>query len=527
MRYDLLILGGGFAGTLLGRVMAAEGARVAVVERETHPRFALGESTTPLANLALERLAERHGFADLHSLAAHGRLVRDLPQIRHGLKRGFTFYRHGPGPQEARPERALFAASPDDEIADTHWLREDVDAFLAERARDAGVEVLEGTEVVDLDVGRRAEVGVVGPDGTRRRLAADRVVDATGGAGLVARRLRLEGPSPLPFPTGLVAAHVPWKSSSLAETPEEQTLPYPPESAAIHHLLDRGQASGWIYVLPFENDDRASVGLVLRGDRVHPALGAGPGELARALSTPGRTFRRVLDAHPRLRLEDHPLGGWITASPLAFRRSRAAGERFFLLPGAYAFLDPLFSTGIAWSLLGVERLRDVLLGARDPAAYDELLATEADQMERLIGSAWRAMDGGQDECWDAFVAVALCYFGAVSWSETLQRLEEGSEALGAWNGFLGAGDPVLERAFRHVHARLRAAEPVDGAVLRREVLEHLRERDVAGLDRPAAPNVFPVDLDVLLARAGRLGRTRSEIEERLHRFRGVDPPESR
>src|SRR5204863_6785885 len=114
-------------GSLTARVLAALGHDVVLLERGTHPRFAIGESTTPLANLSLEQLARRYGLNDLHQLAAHGRWLEHLPTLRRGLKRGFTFYRHHPGERfrNAGPdsERMLVAASPNDGVADSHWMR--------------------------------------------------------------------------------------------------------------------------------------------------------------------------------------------------------------------------------------------------------------------------------------------------------------------------------------------------------------------------------------------------------------------
>ena len=53
---EVAIVGSGFAGSLLARVLAVLGYDVVLLERGTHPRFAIGESTTPLANLSLERI---------------------------------------------------------------------------------------------------------------------------------------------------------------------------------------------------------------------------------------------------------------------------------------------------------------------------------------------------------------------------------------------------------------------------------------------------------------------------------------
>ena len=55
---DVAIVGSGFAGSLTASCLARRGWRVALVERGRHPRFAIGESSTPLANLLLEELAD-------------------------------------------------------------------------------------------------------------------------------------------------------------------------------------------------------------------------------------------------------------------------------------------------------------------------------------------------------------------------------------------------------------------------------------------------------------------------------------
>ena len=126
-RYDVAIVGSGFAGSLMARVLAVLGYQVVLFERGTHPRFAIGESTTPLANLSLERLGARYGLADCYRMAAHGRWLEHHSAIRCGLKRGFTFYRHHPGKtlsdRGSDAERLLVAASPNDLVSDTHWLR--------------------------------------------------------------------------------------------------------------------------------------------------------------------------------------------------------------------------------------------------------------------------------------------------------------------------------------------------------------------------------------------------------------------
>src|SRR3954468_15036900 len=113
---EVAIVGSGFTGSLLARILTVLGYDVVLLERGTHPRFAIGESSTPLANLSLERIASAYGLADCHDLAAHGRWVKRYPELRRGLKRGFTYYRHHPGRALDMRERMQVAASTDDAI---------------------------------------------------------------------------------------------------------------------------------------------------------------------------------------------------------------------------------------------------------------------------------------------------------------------------------------------------------------------------------------------------------------------------
>src|SRR5438309_3844384 len=170
---EVAIVGSGFAGSLLARVLAVQGYRVLLLERGTHPRFAIGESSTPLANLSLERLAQRYALDDCYDLAAYGRWLARFPGLRRGLKRGFTFYRHHRGRPFANEgldsERLLVAASPNDLVADTHRLRADVDHHFVREAIAAGVEYLDRVELTAANIG----VGGVRLTGRRGAMAVD------------------------------------------------------------------------------------------------------------------------------------------------------------------------------------------------------------------------------------------------------------------------------------------------------------------------------------------------------------------
>src|SRR3954447_21140642 len=148
---DLAVIGSGFGGTLLSLIAHRLGLGVALLERGTHPRFAIGESSTPLADFKLAAVADRFGLGWLRPLSKYGPWKATYPHLTCGLKRGFSFFRHEAGqpyaPREDNANALLVAASPDDAHADTHWFRADFDAHLVRRAVDAGVPYLDRLEV--------------------------------------------------------------------------------------------------------------------------------------------------------------------------------------------------------------------------------------------------------------------------------------------------------------------------------------------------------------------------------------------
>src|ERR1700733_12550883 len=122
---DVAVVGAGFAGSLTALALRRQGRRVVLVERGRHPRFAIGESSTPQANLLIEELADRYELPRLRVFSKWGTWQRARPDVACGLKRGFTFFFHRPGEafvDDGRRERQLLvAASPHDEVGDTHW----------------------------------------------------------------------------------------------------------------------------------------------------------------------------------------------------------------------------------------------------------------------------------------------------------------------------------------------------------------------------------------------------------------------
>jgi len=516
----ITIVGSGFAGSILARILQLQGHRVLLLDRGSHPRFALGESSTPLAAICLERLAARYGLDDLHALAAWGRWMERLPHLRRGLKRGFTFYGHQPGLPfangAANERRLLVAASPADAVADAHWLRSDVDHHLARAAGEAGVEIL---EEVELDALEAMPGGGWRLSGMRRgravRFEAELLIDASGPGGFLARHLPIATLPTAPH-TSLVFGHfeeaADFSKVAGAGGAALSAGPYRDELAAVHHLL----AEGWMYVLPFDHG-LVSAGFVISADQAREELNP---------LSPDQAWSNLLNRYPTLREQLAPARA---ARPLGMiprlqhRLSRAAGERWALLPHTFTFLSPLFSTGIAWSLLAVERLASLLepdcgITLREGLGpYGDLLATEADHLQRLVAGAYEAM-----RVFDLFVPYSFLYFAAASFGEASQRLLPAPPGGWAWQGFLGSTDPVMGEAMRRTLEALppALAGRISTARFEEDVRRAIAPRNLAGLADPARNRLYPVDLEILVDRAELLGMTAEEIRREVPRLRG-------
>jgi FADH2 O2-dependent halogenase len=495
-----------------------------LLERGTHPRFAIGESTTPLANLSLERIARRYGLHDCYALAAHGRWLKRHPELRRGLKRGFTFYRHHPGEPLDADERLLVAASPNDQVADTHWLRADVDHHFVREAVAAGVDYRDRVELTAASLDARGAQLAGNRDGVPFDLRADFVIDASGPGAFLAQRLSIpSGMKNTLTRSAIVFSHFADVRRMDEVSPNLPVGPYPDDWAAMHHIIDEG----WMYSLRFDHGV-TSAGLLLRADRERPIA---DGESAEAM------WRRLLARYPAIDAcfaDAKPLFPIASRPLVQHRLTCAAGERWLLLPHAYAFVDPLFSTGIAWGLRAIERValwfenRGWPSGA-DLARYDAMLAGEADQIDRLVAGAYEAMAH-----FDLFAAQAMIYFATVSFSEVRQRLSTPDAEEAAWSGFAGVGDSVLEPLPRASLQRLRHMTRGENAVGTAEeralfaewVRNAIAQRNIGGFGEPSRRHLYPVDLDWLIDHHDLLGMMRDQVTAGLPALRGMAPEPS-
>lgn len=508
-RFDVAVVGSGFAGSLLAMIAKQLGLRVILLERGHHPRFAIGESSTPLSNLLLEELTARYGLTQLRPLSKWGSWRENHPELACGLKRGFSFFHHSPGHTGAVPRerQLLVAASPHDTIADTHWLRADFDAYLVSQAQASGVAYLENVALRTF-CNRQSEALLTGShQGHELEVAARFVVDATGPRGFLHRALGL-GERALPHTPATTALYSHFSGVRRLEETGGVVLdgqpPYPVEDAAVHHVFD----GGWVWVLHFCN------GVTSAGIAATDALAA---ELR--LAEGEAAWKRVLNRLPVLCeqfAEAKAVQPFRTIARLGFRSAKMAGDNWALLPSAAGFVDPLLSTGFPLALLGVTRLAEILerdwqtehfihrLGDYAAQTDAELLATA-----RLIGALYANLAN-----FPLFSALTLLYFAAASYAEAARRLGRPQLA----SSFLLYDHPQFGAQCARVLERARAARSAaDSEAVIEEIRRVIAPLDVAGLADRTRRNWYPVDAEDLLRAAHKVHTSRAEVLQMLER----------
>lgn len=533
---DVAVIGSGFGGSIMAMVCRRLGRSVILLERRKHPRFAIGESSTPLANLLLEEIAEQFGLGFLSEFAKWGIWQEKHPEIACGLKRGFTFFHHREGKAFQRfPDRRhefLVAASPCNALADTHWYRPDFDAFLVRKAVELGVDYFEESRIIRVEEDReRLNLQVQRASGLLR-VRARFAIDASGPRGALFRLLnlreqRIEG---MP-PTQALFAHfrnvrrceeldefrLP---NSAGERDRRETAPYPIDDAAVHHVFPRG----WFWALAF-NNGITSAGVAAVDDWVAQSFH----------SEKDKAWANVLSRFPALRrafADAIEVGSFFHQCRVSFLSRSLHSPRWALLPSAAAFVDPLFSTGFPLNLLGVVRLGGLMDRFFESPEwlsrleqYARTTRDEACRVGRLVGAAYQAMKYPT-----LFNAVACLYFAALSFEETMRRLKR----VPSGNGFLLGDHPVFRNRLDDCLDRIRD-QLAQGSLssgqqdcLENDIRRSIEPFDVIGIgnretgeQKNAASrsdaNWQPVRLDALLRSAHKLESSAEEIRQMLLR----------
>ena len=328
---DVLVIGGGPAGSTVATLLARRGWKVVLLEKERHPRFHIGESLLPMNIPILERLGV------LEQVRAIGVLKRgaDFP-VENGNYNVFRFDR-------ALRDSAGYAF---------HVKREEFDQLLFEHARGEGVDARDGVKVerVEFDPhGRPAAVHARGGDNAftvRPRY----LVDASGRDAFLGSKLGLKRRNK--------------RHQSAAVFSHFRGVPRREGEDAGNVTICR-HAHGWLWLIPL-NDGVTSVGAVCSPDHLKQRRGETEAFLMRTLDSVDAARERMRDA---VRIAPvHVTGNY------AYDCDRMSGPGWALIGDAWTFVDPMFSSGVYLAMNSAELGADAIDAAlREPAREAALM----------------------------------------------------------------------------------------------------------------------------------------------------------
>lgn len=416
---EIAILGAGFAGSLMALILNQIGRDVVLIEKSAHPRFAIGESSTPLANLFLEKLCRTYNLPDILPLCKYGSWQAAHPELVCGLKRGFSYFGHHPNKRfEAHPNHSselIVAASPHDSVGDTHWFREHFDHFLIKEVQKSSISYLDRTDMFFMN--HDDDWNLSGTrEGEEIDVRADFVIDASGSSAGIARALNIDcGPQTLRTNSWSVFTHFAdvelWENVLSAAGQGVTDHPFRCDDAALHHVFE----DGWIWVLRF-NNGLTSAGIVFNAERASSmaALDAETiwEKTMHRYPSIARQFSNARLARP-----------FVRTGRLQKRATQAAGEDWVLLPHTAYFIDPFFSAGNAHALLGLERLAGIFSEHWHKPSfipqlqiYNRKLQREIDFLDQLIHGSYCAFNN-----FELLTAFTMYYFAGAVYSETQCR----------------------------------------------------------------------------------------------------------
>ena len=233
------------------------------------------------------------------------------------------------------------------------------------------------------------------------------LIDATGPAGMLAQQLGIDTrPSELGTSSWSIYSHfVDVDRWSNVLTKHGENLidhPFPCDDAALHHTLD----DGWMWVLRF-NNGVTRAGLVFDSERRTPDVSL----------TPEGEWEKVLGQYPAIAdqfAQAMPVQPWIRTGRLQHRATTAVGDGWALLAHSAYFIDPLFSSGNAHTLLCIERLADLLEShwGRDRLAlhlaeYERKLFREVEFLDWLVHGSYRTFHNFELFCTTACTTLPL------------------------------------------------------------------------------------------------------------------------
>ncbi|HWE71642.1 MAG TPA: NAD(P)/FAD-dependent oxidoreductase [Stellaceae bacterium] len=307
-RCEVVVVGGGPAGSTMAALLAERGRDVVLIEKEHHPRFHIGESLLPLNLMLFEKLGLRERVEAIGMVKYGAEFISPY----HNRSITFDFSR-------AIDKRYPFAYQ---------VRRSDLDKILFDHARDKGAKTIEGCRIETVDFSAKENVVVRGrdEDGGERIWCARYVVDASGRDTLLANAF------------GLKQRNRRHNSAAMfGHFGNARRLPGKAEGNISIFWFDRG----WFWFIPLL-DGSTSVGAVCQ-----------PAYFKSRKTDLNAFFMETIAMCPAIadRLSEASLTAPVTGTGnYAYRADRTSGDRYLLLGDAFTFVDPIFSAGVYFAM---------------------------------------------------------------------------------------------------------------------------------------------------------------------------------
>lgn len=400
--FDVIIIGAGIAGTILGTILARHQVKVLLIDSSSHPKFAIGESMIPGTSFMMRLLAERYDVPEIMYCSTFP-LIRQNIGSSCGIKRNFSFVYHRESNMQNPHETTQLSVPNLPYGSEAHMYRQDTDAFMLAMAIKYGATVKQRTMISDLKID---EFGAEIITSANEAYSASYIVDGTGANSLLAKKLGLkEEPTRMRTNTRSMFTHMidvlPY--DTICEKSEHK-LPSAFHRGTLHHIFD----GGWLWVIPFNNHKEStnqlcSVGLQFE-NRLFPKSNLSPEE----------EFQSFLEKHPSIAKQfanAKPVREWVSTDRLQYSAKQVVGERYCLLAHAAAFIDPLFSRGLSITVNTINVLARRLIDAVSSQDFStekflpvsKVIQESYDTNDRLVSCSYIAFQSF--DLWNAWYRV--------------------------------------------------------------------------------------------------------------------------
>ncbi|MGZ8845388.1 MAG: NAD(P)/FAD-dependent oxidoreductase [Pyrinomonadaceae bacterium] len=349
--YDVIVIGGGPAGSTAASILAREGCKVVLFEREEFPRHHIGESLMTDTYWTFQRM----GF--LEKLKASPFTQKYSVQFaNHAGRESHPFY--------------FFEAVHNESAVTWQVTRAVFDKMLIEHAAEQGAAVHQGVAVkqVLFDGDKATGVEVQMKDGVRQSFFAKVVIDATGQSAILSNKFRWRVRDPKLKKAVLY--------SYFKGAQREKDL----NGGATLVLRTPLGSEGWFWYIPLE-DDITSVGIVANPDYLLKGRGQ---DLAKIFE---EEIQKT-EACRRRVAEGKRVDKIYSILDYSYRSKKNAGNGFIIIGDAYGFLDPIYSSGVLLALKMAELAADAI---HDAFRHDDFSAERLGQFQTKLDRGIESM----------------------------------------------------------------------------------------------------------------------------------------